>query len=169
MDDHYVDPEVQADIDLRESTRRERSPARLEVYNWTEPRIVDRWRCRGNCGGIVAVTEEAQHALEVHNRELANRGETPLDTNKIAFCEKCREQGVGIGAERNRRHVDALALIIGELVQMAADNSQDHDRERTLMHNAKLMHHPDLDGLKQALRDRREKGKETKNKPRRGA
>lgn len=158
-----LDPEVAADIALRESSVHDRTRTRgAGVYAWSTPVVVDRWRCRGNCGGIVTVTEEAQHALEVNNRQLARKNEPPLDTNKIAFCEKCRTIGVTVGDDRNRKHVEALSRLIAELKQNADANDQDHQRERELLQNCRLMHHPDIDGLTLAIKQRREKAASTK-------
>lgn len=159
MDD--IDPEVAADLRVRDSSVHDSARTRgVGVYSWTPPQAVDQWRCRSSsCGGSVEVTEEAQHALSTFAGELARRDEPPIDERKIAFCGACRELGVSVGADRNRKHVDAMALLIRELVELAESPStqQSAARERTLLENCRLMHHPDVAGLTQALRERRER------------
>lgn len=152
MDDES-DPEVAADLALRAASERDTTRTRGHgVYGYVQPPTVEHWPCRGGCGVMVAITQEALHAAAVHDRELARRREAPIPRAKCVFCDKCRALGVDIAAERNRKHVDALAELVREL---KASPGPGVERERQLIHNIRLMHHPDVDGLVRAIAERR--------------
>lgn len=154
------DPEVVADLQLRAATERDRTRTRgVGAYDWQAPTAVTRWPCRGGCQALIDVTDEATHALDVYNRELARRGEALLDTSRTAFCNACRERGAAIAADRNRKHVEAVAKLV---VELKTDPGPMPEREWEIINNLRLMHHPDVDGLVQSIRERRDRGKQGK-------
>lgn len=146
------DPEVLADLRLRESSQFDSSRTRTANYDWRKPADVDEWPCRA-CGVFVGVTDEATHALEVHNRRLLQLREAPVESARVLFCPSCKARGVAMQPERNRKHVDALAELIREF---KSDPPPHPDREAELVAHMRLMHHPDVDGLVQAVKNRRE-------------
>lgn len=151
---HEIDPEVLADLQLRSYSQHDRTRTRgAGVYNWQPPAFVDSWPCRSGCGAMIQVTEEALHALDVHNRELHHQREAPIDTAGIVFCDACmRRVNVTLPGKR-RKQVDGLAEKIREL---KADPPPDGERERTLIEQIRMLHHPDVEGLVLAIRLRRE-------------
>jgi hypothetical protein len=143
------DPEVEADIRLRESSRFDRSRNQGDAPTYVPPKIVDRVPCRNRCGSVVSWTEEAENTFQTFNRHLAGRAEAQLDKTKIAFCNTCRTAGVGLAAERNRKQVDYIAARVREL--KGGCNS---DRYGELLKELTKAGHPDVDGLRQALTDK---------------
>lgn len=118
---------------------------------------------------MVGVPQEALDAMAVFNTELAKRGEQPINKAKTVFCATCKESGLKHGADVNRRHVTALAVHIRRLVELADEpaTQANAQEERELLEKCRLMHHPDIDGLTQALRDRRERNGNAKSGKRR--
>ena len=51
--------------------------------------IVAHWKCRvGICMEKIGVTQLAYDVLEIFNAELRRRRESPLDVDKIVFCDE---------------------------------------------------------------------------------
>ncbi len=148
------DPEVVADLKLRAYTEHDRSRTRgVGVYEWRAPEAAEIWNCRG-CGSPVPVTEEALHACGTFDRELVRKGEPPLVRNRIVFCSDCKEQGFKISADRNRKAIDTLADLIRQLKDEPPPNEA---YTAELLRKCALLHHPDVDGLKQAIEERRKR------------
>lgn len=147
------DPEVIADLQLRASSQYDSTRTRTANYGWTKPTEVEFWPCRmGSCSNMVGVTEETLHALDVHNRRLKSKLEAPINTEQCVFCDECKARGRAMAADRNRKHVDGLAMLIRELKGEPAPKPE---RERVLIEQIRHMHHPDVDALVTAIRERR--------------
>jgi hypothetical protein len=87
-----LDPEVLADLRLREQSERDPSRSRVDPTAWTEPAIVEHWPCRGGCGTMVGVTREAIDALASSNAMLARRREAPIAKTKVVWCPPCKRR-----------------------------------------------------------------------------
>lgn len=150
MSNDDIDPEVLADIRLRESSKYDSTRTSVGAMpTWTPPKVIDRVPCRARCGAVVSWTEEAESMLQTFNRILARRVEPELDRTKTLFCSSCRTRGADLAAERNRKQVDAIAAMIREI-----KNGASSDRYRELLDNLRKAGHPDVDGLHQALLDK---------------
>lgn len=167
MDDEpepEVDPEVQADLELRERSKRDQTRTRGRgVYEWSTPEMVEFWTCRNRCGGSFGVTAEVVFALGVHNRELARRGEPAIEPHEVGLCDRCRKRRDGGAADRNRRHIDAMASLIRELrggttVPEKPGPAPEPYREYEIMQALRLMGHDDVDGCVKAIREARGTG-----------
>lgn len=151
-----IDPEVLADLQLRKASEHDRTRTRTANYSWRPPEDVAHWKCRNpKCSAMVGVTQEAVDAAAVFDRELHRQRESPLDRERIAMCVECRQLFFKQRADKNRAQVDGLAGLIREL----KGDPPRPDRERTLIEQIRHMHHPDVDALVQAIRERREGGK----------
>src|SRR4051812_28254255 len=104
-----LDPEVLADLQLRERTARER-PGNSETQFGRmlravgTPRVVDKTPCRARCGGLADWTEEAENAFSTFNRMLDASGDAPLDKTKILFCDACRKRGLAAASVSSSNH-----------------------------------------------------------------
>jgi hypothetical protein len=78
--------------------------------------------------------------------------DAPLDKTRIVFCVKCKTEGLSAAAKHNREIVERTAQLIREL---KSDPPVDSDREREILEKLAKVH-PDLDGLKQAIKTRRD-------------
>jgi hypothetical protein len=145
------DPEVIADLRLRESTSRDASRTRIESYAWSPPAIVAKWRCRNaKCKSFADVPEDAMEALCTFNAQLRARGEEPLETNLILYCDPCLAEFKATAATRRRAQVERMAVVIKQLKE-----SRDPERERDLIAQLEKWGHPDVAGLVQAITERR--------------
>lgn len=150
MSDEEIDPEVLADLHLRAATERE--PTRMrDMPTWKPAAIVDHVPCRNRCGRVVEWTDEAEHAFETWNRILLAKRDAPLDKTRIVFCDACRMSGVQPGADRNRKQHEMLRERIRYLKQSA-----NPDGETKVIDEIKKLGHPDVPGLLEALRQKRE-------------
>lgn len=164
MDDEHDDPEVAADLRLRtetEATRPRRDFGALLRRASESPVYVDHWPCRAGCNRMVPIEQEAVRGLEVFNAQLKRRGEDPIQQAKVVFCDECRAKGVSMAAERNRKHVDALAALIRELRGGTTHPeppgpSPAPEREVEICRAIRLMHHPDPEALFRAVRESRD-------------
>jgi hypothetical protein len=143
----FEDPEVEADIRLRESTRYDTSRNLTgKAPTWTPPKVLDRVPCRARCGAVVAWTDDAEEKLQIFNGILKRKMEPEIDRTKTLFCNSCRVKGAEMSAERNRKQVDFVAERIKEL-----KNGAGGDRYRELLDQLRKAGHPDVDGLHQCL------------------
>lgn len=163
--DEPVDPEVLADIELRDRTRRERPNASAALYAWTPTPDVEHWPCRAGCGRMVGVPQEALDAAITFDRQLARTNEPPLNRAKIVFCSTCKASGMKFAAETNRRHVEALRLLIREAKESSTAADTLEERER--IEKIRLMRHPNVVDFVAALREKREREGNSKNGKRR--
>lgn len=149
------DPEVIADLQLREATTRDKSRTG-KFPQWHPPVIVGTVKCRvTDCENTYEWTKDAEEALEDANKYLVNRGEAPLDRNKIVFCLPCRTRGLGMVAKHNRERVSRMTELIRKLKE--ADNPE---QEYDLLRRIRAQGHPDVDGLVKAMRERLDRERE---------
>jgi hypothetical protein len=152
-----IDPEVEADIALRERTVRERrgmseTGFAEAIREAATPRIVDQVPCRGRCGGLCDWTAEAEEQFAMFNRELLRRREAPLDKTRIVFCQACIDRAAPIRATEARKHVEYIADLVRRVKA-----SSNPEGERELLEKLKKASHPDIPGLLEALRTRGQK------------
>lgn len=104
------DPEVLADLRLRDRTARERadrrgpdgldvgqdpdglSPAIAKLYDSAPDPDVEHWPCRKRCGAMVGVTEVALDAFETNNRRLVQMRLQPMGKHEVMWCPDCRRR-----------------------------------------------------------------------------
>lgn len=102
------DPEVRADLALRDRSARDRpgrrgivgldvgqdpdglSPDLARLYDSPPDPIVESWPCRGGCGQNVGVTQVGLDRLAEANAMLARRGEKPIGRHEVMWCPNCR-------------------------------------------------------------------------------
>lgn len=146
------DPEVLADLALRNSSQHDRTRTRGEgLYNWTPPVGVGVWACRRpGCKGYATVYQANLDAFEVFDRQLSSKGEQPLDVTKILFCETCYAEFKRTAPDRRRGQVERMAVAVRQLKE-----SNDPERERELLDSLEKWGHPDVHGLVTALREKR--------------
>ncbi len=144
-----MDPEVLADLQLRAQTIRERGGSSREV-TWHAPTFVDKWPCRNpQCRKPVEVTAETVDRYRVFNAELVKRGEDKMDFRAIVYCDQCRVEFQRTAADRRRGQVDRMAPVIRQV-----KNSKNPEGETSAIVQLKAWHHPDVEGLVQAVRSR---------------
>lgn len=144
------DPEVLADLALRRDSERDRTRARTARYDWSPPAIAGQWRCRNpQCRAWVPVSVDAFEAAAVFNAQLKRKGESPLDVDTLVMCDACRELTTGWVAKKRRDQVERMRAAIIELKQ-----TQKPERQRELLEQLRIWHHPDVDGLENWLRER---------------
>lgn len=166
--DSDYDPEVAADLELREQTRRERPGLTSAQFAAkvrevaVGPTVLEMVPCRARCGRTTEWTAEAQHTFDVFNRELAKRGEAPLDKTRIVFCATCKKQGRALEGAASRKNVDAMGALIrelrgGETFPNPPGPAPTPERERQILDVLERAGHPDVVGLRNSLRDSRAK------------
>lgn len=144
------DPEVIADLQLRDATERDRSRTRRASYAWTPSKIVGAWRCKNlRCPAFVEVTEETMERFCMFNSQLRSRGEAPLDPSKILYCDPCITEYKRTAPDRRRAQMDRMAVVIRQL-----KDSGDASRERDLIAQLEEWGHPDVTGLVKAITER---------------
>ena len=167
-----IDPEVAADIRLRNATATDSTRGGAAIYSWRPPRIAECWDCRASgCASSVGITEEALDACATWDRILANRGESPLDRSAIVFCDACRTVGRELAANRNRTHASLVADVIRQLKEGKPKISiptRKGERIATVRETFAWLEangHPDVSALELSLNERRESGR---SRPRKG-
>jgi hypothetical protein len=139
------DPEVVADLRLRASSARAR-PDNGPVA-WRQPVIVATWPCRnGACRKPVQVTADGLAAAESARRRYPD-----IADHELVVCDACREMLNAHASIVCRRRVDGLADKIREYKA-----TRDPHRMAELERELEKARHPDVPGLVQAVRDRRE-------------
>lgn len=146
------DPEVLADLRLREESRHDPSRTRGRgAYDWSPPAFVGVWGCRRpGCARLVSVTQEAVDYADQCDGWLRARSEDPLDRNRVAYCDLCLAEYKRTAPDRRRKQVDEMAVKIRELKE-----SRDPHGERDLVDQLQRMGHPDVSGLVQQLSEQR--------------
>lgn len=139
-----MDPEVLADLQLREQTTRERP--RMSDAQFAEnlreaaaPRVIGKVPCRARCGNVADWTEEAEAAFQTWNRKLVADREAPLDKTRIVFCDDCRRRGAVEAAQSNRNHVEAMRAAIQELKEHPPETPSE---EREAVKRLEKLRHP---------------------------
>lgn len=149
-----LDPEVAADLALRVSSMQDRTRSRDARYDWSPAVIVGQWRCRNRqCGTWVPVPVGAMEAFAEFNQQLRARGEASLDQDTILTCDPCRVLLAGLFAKKRREQTERMRAAIIELKQ-----TKDPARERAIVEQLRIWHHPDIDGLVTWLRERDKAG-----------
>lgn len=143
-----IDPEVLADLRLRESTERDRAPANAAIYDWRRPQFCGAWPCR-TCSTLVPVQASDLENVAMWNRILKARGEEPIEVERVMFCDDCRALHKDRGAGKRREQNERLAEEIRKLKA-----APDPDRERATINTLRDLGHPDVDGLLHELRER---------------
>jgi len=153
---------------LRSDSMRDRSRSRTADYQWSKPVYVTSWPCRGRCGALVPITQDAIDRAEIFDRRLAEVGDEngnrePIDRARIVFCDACRDAGRKMAPENKRRHVDAMALLIRELRGGTTNPdppgpAPSPAREAEIIQKLRAMKHPDVDALVQTIREKRNQG-----------
>ncbi len=168
MSDEEFDPEVAADLALREASVHDAARTRTANYAWSPPKTVAMWRCkRPGCQGTLEITQEAVEALETANRQLRRTGEKPLTTSEVVFCLRCRAEFVRSAPDRRRAQVDRMAYVIKQLkagetrIQVRDKDGERWLDEREALDQLAKWGHPDVKGFEEALKRRRERD----NKP----
>lgn len=101
------DPEVRADLALRERTARERSdrrgpagldrgqdpdglsPALARLYDSVPAPVVEHWPCRGGCGTMVGVPREGIEEFDAMNARLRAMRQAPVPKTQVMACPNC--------------------------------------------------------------------------------
>ncbi len=152
------DPEVAADLALRESSVFDRSRTRVEpamLATWA-PRVafVGMWRCRGGksfvCSSMIPVTEETIERWMMFNARLRDIGQSPIDSGEVLRCDRCVEAWRAQRPATIWDRVDAMAKLI-----QALKNSDRPEEEREIIKQLTAWNHPDVRGLLQAIAVRR--------------
>jgi hypothetical protein len=148
-----MDPEVRADLELRErlaASRPRVSDGQFaeKIREAAKPRIIERVPCRNRCGAVADWTEEAEQAFMTFNHKLASAAEAPLDKTRIVFCPSCARRLSAESSQRNRMMVNKIGDAIRELKAGCPPR-----REDELLDKLERSGHPDIAGLKQWLKD----------------
>lgn len=138
------DPEVTADLRLREHTARTRpavSDAEFArgIRDAATPNVIGKVPCRARCGNVTDWTAEAEDAFNTWNRKLARDNEIPLDMTRIVFCDACRKRGAKAAADSNRNHVEAVRAAIRELKETPPKTPSE---ERAAVRRLEGLRHP---------------------------
>lgn len=120
--DSDLDPEVLADLHLRDRTARERadrrgpagldvgqdpdglSPALAALYASVPDPDVESWPCRGRCGRMIGVTQAGVDRLKAWNKRLAARRERPIGKHGVMWCPDCKRRDDELAQAQRRPH-----------------------------------------------------------------
>lgn len=162
-----VDPEVVADLRLREDsmrdpTRERRSEAMLGTWAPRE-KYVGKWKCKTPvCSAYVDVVEDTIERWMLLNGMLKARGEETIRTDEVLRCDRCRNEMSLARRVHLRKRVDEMAVIIRQL-----KSSSNPRGEHELIRQLEKWHHPDLKGLLDAIERRLESENKTSKRTRR--
>lgn len=149
------DQEAMADLLFREASEHDSTRSRpTDIAQLVQPfRPVTSWRCRyPQCRVEVDVDEEAVSRLATFNAELARRRELgqpnsePIGTHQVMLCAAHQRLADDFIANRRREQHAELRDAIQKLKA-----SNDPRNERALLDVLHKRHHPDIEGLLQAL------------------
>lgn len=122
-----TDPEVLADLALRERTAHERadrrtpaglepgqdldglSPSLAKLYDAAPDPIVEHWPCRGDCGTMVGVTKVGVDEYAAMNRRLRSMRQEPVPKSKVMWCPDCKKRDEEL-AQMARRPAEQLGM-----------------------------------------------------------
>lgn len=143
MSDEELDPEVLADLQLRESSQYDPKRTRTARYDWRQPDIVAHWPCRRpGCGQTIGVTQEAVDALRVANERMQQEGEREIPTDAVMICPPCKVVFEDVLAEKAARR----RAEIRDLVLRMKESPNPRSEHETIKRLTKLGH-PDVVGL----------------------
>jgi hypothetical protein len=162
LESNDLDPEALADLQRRAAS--ERDPQRTrEAARPVANDVAAKWLCRRCRTAMVDVSAHVVHGLEVSNRELQRRGEPPIPTHQVVFCETCTPIARKERAARIAREAAESAALIRELNSLI-DNDL---REASIAARLRELGH-DVPALLREARNRRaEKRRATATGPRR--
>lgn len=153
------DPEVLADLRLRESSAYDRERARpVDISKlWSPPVFVAEWRCRfpgpkspaPPCRVMIPVSSDDVERLQIHNDELSRRGEQPIETHEVMLCDAHRK----LAAEYRAKRLPELHTKLRDAIQKLKQSNSPRI-EKELIETLHKLHHPDVEGLLQALEEK---------------
>jgi hypothetical protein len=166
------DPEVVADLKLRAYSMRDSSRSGdAGVYDWKPPVVATQWKCRTPpCKEFVDVTTDTLERWQIFNAQLKSKGERPLESHTILRCPSCTAEYNRIQPQRLRKRVDRMASVIQQLkagdknIRYRTNDGDVTTDELGAIKQLREWGHPDVDGLVQALREKKSANK----KPTRG-
>lgn len=151
-DDELIDPEVAADLALRDASEHDTERTRAmagRLYNWTKPVTTDTWPCkRPGCKNRFPIDDDDKERLKIFNEKLGSRNEELIRPSQIAWCQECRAEWVASAAERRAKRNGETAALIREL-KASRDPAGEVDTIRQLQ----TWGHPDVRGLVMAIGD----------------
>jgi len=158
-----LDPEVVADLRLRAYSEKDSSRSRGEgAYDWKPAPTVTQWKCRvPACKTFVDVTPDAVESWEMFNRELARRDERPVASHEVMWCASCAEMHAGAQSQRLRKMADRMADVIRQIkagdkvIRWRSSSGEHAGDENEAFAALKRWGHPDIEGFKQAIGDKR--------------
>jgi hypothetical protein len=147
-----LDPEVLADLRLREATLRDPTRTkRDQAVRWDPPEVVTTWPCRNKaCQWPVDVTQSAIDSFNLFNAILVKRGEPALSTTEIVVCDECRKKLEQHKAGLNYERRDEMRELIRRL-KASKDPRKDPRKETELLALLEKRRHPDIPGLLESL------------------
>lgn len=153
------DPEVVADLKLRAKTTYDKSrTGGADAYGWHEPATVAAWCCRNKgCRAPVRVTQDAVDMLATMNRMAKARGYERIREDEVMFCTLCE---VAMRKERDRISSRLSEVLHKAIVELKAGPGA--ERERELVKKLEALGHPDVPGLVQSLREKKQSKKTTR-------
>lgn len=119
--EEITDPEVLADLQLRDASERDRG--RTRPLGWSPPVFVEHWPCKG-CGALVGMTKESLDVHAMFNRQLASKRESPLP--KRGCCDDCKTRDEDLA----RMQADAAAAARRPHEQKPLELGGDQAQER---------------------------------------
>lgn len=155
-----IDPEILADLRLREETLRDpnrrRRDAGLPVFDL--PEFVRLLPCF-NCGAACELNDIGQARLDQFNAVLRRRGEPDIDEKETLMCLTCRKKWDAMKANHNRKRVEEMGKTVRSL--KASKNPDGEDAAWTYVDK----NHPDPTGLREWIRSNRDGGKRRRARP----
>jgi hypothetical protein len=151
MREHPPDPEVHADLRLRDQTARERadrrgveglvdgqdpdglSPRLAALYSSAPDPIVEHWPCRGGCGTLVGVTKVGIDEFDAMNRRLRSMRQEPMAKHKVMWCPACKRRDDELAQlqhDAKRRPHEQQAMPIGQPSEHASGMRTQSPRRR---------------------------------------
>jgi hypothetical protein len=148
-----IDPEIANEARVRAEVEQDRPDTNYDrqVRELLDDPVITRWRCRTHgCGELVDAPKSAVDSLTVFNAQLERRRQSPIQTDEVLFCGRCKGNLKVKSDEARRAKSERLAPIVKLLTQSAQP-----EREHALIRQLREWKHPDVDGLVQALVQRR--------------
>lgn len=153
------DPEVIADLQLRASSERDGSRTRgAGVYDWKKAGDVAWWPCRG-CKSLVGVVEDVCAYRQQFNGYLRKRMEAEIPIDGVVLCAKCyarlAKERSHVMFDRKAEVADAIRKLKDHQNPRGIDGQHDAKGAQAILELLKKRHHPDINGLLDAIDARR--------------
>lgn len=152
---------------VREESSRDKSRNldRRKMADWKPSPIVDEWPCRNrSCRQNTPVTRECEDVFEQMNLMLAAKGEQQLRTDEVVVCDACRKRLRELAQGAADRQVSRAKQLV---VEYKSDPEPGAERKAEIERELERIGHPDVRGLVEAVKRRRE-GKAAQRPERRG-